>query len=102
MKFRFVTVELVRQRQRVRRAERIVQEDKAATSVAIDRFLHRVVASPAGLAACATLGFCFDRLRGDRSGRRQGGFIGRASSLATLVLWVRRMLAPTSSAADSS
>lgn len=101
MKFRFVTVELFRQRKRVRRAERVLQQDKARMSRATNRFLHDVVASPAGLATCAALGFCFDRLRGRRgtnsdsgNDNGSGGLLARASSLMTLAFWVRRMIEP--------
>lgn len=97
MKFRFVTVELFTQRQRVRRAERVLRHDKAATARAFDRFLRDVVASPAGLAACATLGFCFDRARGG-GGSGSEGFLRRAGSLVTIALWARRMFATIGSA----
>lgn len=90
MYFRFVTRDLFRHRQRVRRAERIVVNDKIQTSLAYDRFRREVLASPTTLAASAALGFCFDR-RQKGSGEHGRGPVGRFSSLVTLALWARQI-----------
>jgi len=61
-KLRLISLELLKQHKRVRRAERIVRQDRQATLAAWRRFARRSLASPEGLAASATAGVLFDRL----------------------------------------
>ncbi len=91
MKLRLLSVELWRQRRRVRRAEQIVRHDQAAMSLARERFMRDVVATPVGLATCGALGFAVDRIRA-REPAEGGGFVSRLGSVVSLALWLHRLV----------
>lgn len=78
MKIRLISVELLRHRARVRRAERLVRRDKADTAKAIKHLTQETIATPGGIAACATAGLLFERLTATSSSATAMSRIQRA------------------------
>lgn len=70
MKLRFVTIELLRYRHRVRHARERVRHKKQETKAAFERFTREKLATPGGIAACAAAGLLFERVTTDTASSR--------------------------------
>jgi hypothetical protein len=97
---RFISIDLLRQRARVRRAEQILRHDKAETARAFERVSHDVIASPSGLAVCAMAGFLIDTADGDDRSRHDDGLAARLRSVTRLLNTVHMLLSAMRSTAQ--
>jgi hypothetical protein len=82
---RFISIDLLRQRARVRRAAQLVRYDKAATAGAFGRFSQDIIASPSGLAVCAAAGFLVATRDGDDHSRRDDGLVAQMRFVTRLL-----------------